>query len=246
MALTLHDAQIWISLISPKSLAIWKNWYMTLNLDLATYNLYFKHFPVWYILDWTWTKLFLWCTVLCSNLIGAQQMKRFSTFCGTLGFITMITRTHNRGMSWGTSYFQTIYLNIFLPSLPRCFVWYLCFTFPDQNVQCIPVTRPCCCPTMREKVLYNLTYLTVQSHLLCSVYSSVTCTLWANKVNRGKTLRSNGLARNNGGNRCFLWGLFWWWRHTTEESETVFSLWSVPGLYSSDVDSHDGTVPVTS
>jgi hypothetical protein len=35
--------------------------------------------------------------------------------------------------------------------------------------------------------------------------------------------------------------------HTTvEESETTFSLWSVSGLYISDVDSHDRTVPAVS
>jgi hypothetical protein len=53
-ALTLHEAQIEIFPISPKWFGGKKDWNMTVHLDLfATYDLYFKHLPVWYIFDRT-------------------------------------------------------------------------------------------------------------------------------------------------------------------------------------------------
>jgi hypothetical protein len=50
--------------------------------------------------------------------------------------------------------------------------------------------------------------ITAELSLFKIIKYIVTCTLCANKVNRGRTLRSNGLARNNGRNCGFLCGPF--------------------------------------
>jgi hypothetical protein len=64
-------------------------------------------------------------------------------------------------------------------------------------------------------LLPNKSPIKIQSRTIINTVWCARC--GPTKSNRGRTLCSNGLARNNQRNCAFLCGPFWWWRHATIE-----------------------------